>query len=308
MNWLRRVIVFSTLILFFWGSERFVHQRTEGFTLLNIWDSYSFDPKWEPSSAQNWEKASIALNQKFYFLRAGGQNYAFISEDKNYVLKVTKYKRMRIPIWIEPLPLPKRLAGFREKKIEKKKRILDATFASYLIAFDHLRDFSGIVYLHLNQTDDLDQKLVLVDLLGVEHPIDLDRHAFILQKKGTLTFAYFDNLIVEKSEEKAKVMLEKITRYVAHRISLCIEDHDIGFGTNFGILDDEPFQLDIGSLRFNPGFTTPEAFCSKLSESMEDLRVWLRCTHPNLLKAVDESISQIQKERMSGVTSFYPTL
>jgi hypothetical protein len=305
MKWPYRFFLFILVALFFWGSERFVHQITEGFTLLNIWDSYSFDPKWEPSHHQDWEIIRPVTLQKYRFLRSGGQNYAFISEDGDYVLKVTKYKRMRIPVWIEPIPLFSPLLELKERKIAKKKKILDLTFDSYLIAFNSLSDFSGIVYLHLNKTSHLKQTLILVDLLGIEHSIDLDNYAFILQKRGKLTFKYFDDLMFEGEVEKSKEMLRKMVRYVAHRISLCIEDHDIGFGTNFGVLDDKPFQLDLGSLRFNPSFASEAKFTHKLNESLEDLVVWLKCTHPSLIPTLEDEVASLSAERIYVPISFY---
>lgn len=305
MKWRYQFFLFAIVPLFFWGSERFVHRITEGFTLLNIWDSYPFDPNWEPSYYQDWEKIRPATEQKYRFLRSGGQNYAFISEDGNYVLKVTKYKRMRIPIWIEPIPLFSPLLELKEKKMAKKRKVLDLTFNSYLIAFESLTDFSGISYLHLNKTSHLNQKLTLVDLLGIEHSINLDDHAFILQKRGKLTFEYFDDLMYQGDIKKSEEMLRKIVRYVAHRISLCIEDHDICFGTNFGVLDDKPFQLDLGSLRYNPTFASEAGFTYKLSESLEDLVKWLKRTHPSLMPILQDEVELLSKERAYGPISFY---
>lgn len=308
----RKLLVILIYMSFFslaiWSAERFCHSQTGGFTLLNITDPRPNNPRWEVRKPEVKELLRIKkiLNQEFTLMFPGGQNYAFLSQDDQYVLKITKHKRMRVPLWAQKLPLPPALEKRREKTKQKKQQLFESTFDSYIIANQYLHEFCGIEYLHLNKTDYLKQKLILVDWLGVKHKIDLDQYEFILQKRCILTHAYIDQLILDHKEQQAKEAILKLVRYVAYRISLGIEDHDICYGTNFGFYQGEPFQLDIGSLRFNPSYLTFDVFKTKIKQSTNNLRQWLSSKHPALVSYLDELTESIIEERKSGPISYKP--
>ncbi|MBI5274255.1 MAG: hypothetical protein HY860_04290 [Chlamydiales bacterium] len=305
-KYIRRILELAIFCLVFWRVDRFCHSITQGFTLLNIQDPHPYDVRWEVPKPCDKDLKQIKhlLDQPYTLMKTGGQNYAFLSKDSQYVLKVTKHKRMRIPIWMSPLPLPAKLDEKREVKIAKKKRTFDSTFNSYMIASEYFKEFNGIVYLHLNKTDYLHQTLTLVDKIGIAHPVNVDDYEFILQKRGILTYPYIDQLMIDNNVEKAQDAIKQVLRFFAYRISLNIEDHDISFGSNFGFLNDRPFQLDLGSLRFNESFANFDFFEYKLHESCSELKEWLERNHPMLVPTYEKTIAELIQERKNGPIIF----
>ena len=112
-------IKFFLFLLLFFGVERLCHRATDGFALVNI-----YSPKGSDHGLQTDFPLSISnvnLDQPFYYLNSGSQSYVFLSNDGQTILKFFKFQHMRIPPWIEYLPLPSSLAEKRAKKREKKK-------------------------------------------------------------------------------------------------------------------------------------------------------------------------------------------
>ena len=274
--------------------ERTCHKITQGFSILNIQDSNPFDPRWEVASNCDLESVRKILSQPYRIIHAGGQNYAFTSEDGNYVLKITKHKNMRVPIWARVIPsLPAPLEAMRERSMAKKKRVFEATFTSYVLAKKLLEPFCGIVYMHLNKSDNLKAETTLIDFIGNRYVVNLDEHEFILQVRGVTTFKYLDGLIEKGQTEKVKEAIAKLLHYASHRIRLGLEDHDFILRKNFGFYNDEPLQIDIGSLRENPTFRNHNMFVLKMNELKDQLIHWAENSHPELVDEISERVSEM---------------
>lgn len=68
------------------------------------------------------------------------------------------------------------------------------SFQSYKIAFEKLKEASGLLYLHLNHTTDLKKQVHLVDHLGSSYQVNLDDVAFLIQKKREPLFRNIGNI------------------------------------------------------------------------------------------------------------------
>ncbi|MCI5051766.1 MAG: hypothetical protein MRY21_01355 [Simkaniaceae bacterium] len=261
--------------------------------MINITDPHPYDKRWDSGAPTPEKLAEVReiLSQKFYFLAPGGQSYAFRSADDQYVLKLTKHKRMRVPIWANWMPLPDFLEKRRQKTADKKKCIFDATFKSYMIAEKYLPEETGIVFLHLNKSNYLKQKITIVDKIGIEYEINLDDFEFIIQRRAILTYPYFDQFMLEGKVDRVKTGIRKLLHYLVERSKKGVEDHDLCFGTNLAFLNDEPFQLDLGSLRINESFKSPEVYKAKLLEAIVEFRQWLEECYPELIHYFDETVA-----------------
>lgn len=296
----------AVAIVLFLVVERLCHKVTQGFSLLNITDPHPFDERWEIAkkpSEEELKEIKTALNQPYKIVNAGGQNYAFASKDNKYILKITKHQNMRVPIWARSVPLPHFLEKRRVKTKIKKKHIFDQTFKSYMIAEKHLAPYSGIVYLHLNKTGHLHTTVPITDFIGNTYLLNIDDYEFILQKKGTLTFDYLDTLIKTGQMQNAKEALQALLYYTAYRINLGLEDHDSALYKNFGFYEGTPFQIDIGSLRFNETLKNPGMFAVKLEEVAGQLREWAEKSHPELFSYIQEISSEINRQKEEGTLS-----
>ncbi len=172
----------------------------------------------------------LYLQQKFYLRDQGGQSYVFVSADENYVLKF--FKDMPRP-WLA-------LASYQKKKLGKLKRTLNG----YQLAFNHLREDTGLLSLHLSPTAS-PLLTTLVDRLGIEHAIDLSSTYFVLQRKAA------------PLPDFSAATVSQISRLVKKRASAHIADHDPRLQANLGWIDNRPIFIDPG--RFvEDGSASPE--------------------------------------------------
>ncbi|MFI5335070.1 MAG: hypothetical protein ACHQT8_07955, partial [Chlamydiales bacterium] len=169
--WKKRV--FNTVLLLgsFIALERFCHTQTRGFSLQNI---YPADKLPLGSGCGILPDCS----QPFTFLDSGLEFYAFLSADKQHVLKFFKQHHVKQADFLAKCsPL------FNNLKREKRER-LKGSFASCKIAFEELQEETGLLYLHLAKTDENLPIVTLIDKLGIAHRVALDELPFLAQKRA----------------------------------------------------------------------------------------------------------------------------
>ena len=126
------------------------------------------------------------LDQPFDYLARGAQAYVFASRDGKTVIKFFRVYHLMPPLWMTCLNFPLPLQPYKIAKMIRKREGLKRDFQSYKIAFEELKEETGVLYVHLNKSDDLKKKLIIHDKIGIAHEVDLDRMEFIVQKKSLL--------------------------------------------------------------------------------------------------------------------------
>ena len=116
---------------------------------------------------------------------------------------------MRRPFW-KWVPSLWFERGRRAKKIWKKEYKLQRDFESYRMAFDELKEETGLVLVHLNPTDWIGKEIMISDKSNVKHAIALDRFNFILQRRADLVYPTIDRLVGEGNIDGAKQALSSI--------------------------------------------------------------------------------------------------
>ncbi|QVL56807.1 MAG: hypothetical protein KFB93_05330 [Simkaniaceae bacterium] len=227
------VITFSLLLLF--GCE-----RPKGFTLKKITSYYEPSDRWDAFNTLSDETLLKIFNQTYSYLGSGNHTYAFVSEDGNYVMKFFKQKHMRIQ---SPL--------LSKDRIEKRKKEREESFSSYKIAFDYLREETGLLYLHLNKTDFLKVTLMLIDQKGAPTLVNLDEMEFLIQKKGVLALQHLGALIDQGAYDETLAHVRSLLNVVAKRNQMGIYDKDLQFYKNFGFLDNKAIEIDIGEFKLD---------------------------------------------------------
>jgi hypothetical protein len=235
------------LILFFvlfFAIERFCHWQTGGFQIHKIMSPISFE--WEEPPLSIDERANIEkiLDQPFFYLGRGTQTYAFESSDGLTVLKFIKHTR--------------------------KKR-LKTLFSSCQLAYEKNKKESGLIYAHLQAKPVWNKKVKVIDNIGIEHAIDIDQTTFLLQKKAQPLCSHLD--------------YSTLTAFVSHVQSRCknrIANHD-AVERNYGIVDGEVIDIDVGSLYPLRGLRQKQIFYELLP-----LRAYLQQNRPDLLTYFDE--------------------
>lgn len=280
-------IKFLLFLLLFFGVERLCHRATDGFAMVNVYPPKGNYSRWE--TEEPFPSQEISLDQPFYYLDSGSQSYVFLSEDGETVLKLFKFQHMRIPPWIDLLPLPNSLAGKRDKKRSKKWDVLERTMSSYQIAFENMRQETGILYF----SSSLGEKVRIYDKIGKKHVVDLSRTPFVLQKRASLVYDTIDQWVASGQIEKAEQGMRDLLQLALLRCKKGIFDKDPDFSTNFGFVKDHPVQIDVGRLSLDEKEKNPEIYQDEMVRITRDFQHWIAQNHPELLPSFEEEIEKI---------------
>lgn len=215
------------------GTLWFSNHKSYGFSVSKITSSLPFNPKWVTNPPPPDLKQKL-FGQRYRYLASGAQLFAFASEDGKYVIKFFRMKHL----------IPSFNHYFRPEKKKHREENLNIIFQAYKMAYDDLKEEAALVYLHLNKTADLQTTLTVIDKLGRQHFINLDKTEFIVQEKAELIFPHLSKLDVEKRKEAIEAMLSLVQR----RIDKGYADDDKAISHNYGFVGDRPIHLDIGRI------------------------------------------------------------
>lgn len=231
------------------------------------------------------------LNQKYYYIDKGAQSYAFMSEDHQYVLKFFKFKHLK-PHWlIEILPSISPFNHFKEHTRIRKQRKLAGVFEGYEIAYEHNKEGSQLIFLHLTPTDYLKQTTILLDKLGREHQIDMDKVVFLIQKKGEplrdrLRLALNEGNIQSAQQDLSLILNMYITEYQKG-----IYDRDHGVLQNTGLIDSQPFHLDVGKISKNDRMKEVNYFKKDLELVIWKIDLWIKANYPDYYSTISDYLA-----------------
>lgn len=287
-----KLIIKSVLLLsalFF--IKNFCEKQTQGFTITSISSNRSFDKKWAAHSLSPPEEYEFqrALEQTYLYYDSGGQSFVFLSENGDYAIKFFKQRYFHIPQWLHYVPVPL-LQKYKAKKARGRIEKLKRDFTSYKIAFDEMQEETGIVYLHLNKTTDLNKKLTIKDLLNIEHRIDLDEFDFVIQKRAELAYDYINRTMLQGNVKEAKKAITNIIELIIRYSQKGCYDRDPNIRTNCGMLDNKPILIDVGKLIKDEEMKTREKINEVLLEICQPFNAWLQRRHPILAVYLEEEL------------------
>lgn len=294
------VLYLSTTIFAFLVIERLTHLATDGFAIVRIFneDMPLFDQS-KPSKAPFEEKLKVQkfFSQPYYYYDCGGQSYIFISEDEKYILKFFKFHHMRIPPVLKKILLPQKLDLYRKNKIKQKNDTLKETFESYKIAYNLLKKQTGLLYLHLEKTENLNINIHIVDKIGIHFDINADDLAFAIQKKGVLAYKHIESFMKQHKKQKAEACIKSLLDLLALRLQKGIGDKDVNFKTNFGFIDNSAAQIDVGRFYLDRNKKKEEAYIEEILHTTQDFRNWIKKKYPELLCSFDRKIQSLIDEQ-----------
>ncbi len=285
---LLKVILFVVL---FCGVERFCHKQTGGFSLRKIL------PRQQAEGAglqgKELQEVESLLNQPFHYFAKGGQCYIFASADGSVVIKFFKQHHMHFWNWLEAVPLPGFVDGYRKHMLSKHQhQSSDFVFESCRLADERFKERTGMIYLHVNRTDCFKKKLLIVDKLGIEHQLDPNEVDFAVQKRAeVLSHKKLKRLIKEKKFEMAKQCIDSLVDLIAERSKKGIKDLDPNFRSNFGFLGEKAIEIDIGS--YQNDNSIPMAYKTEVIHQTRDLKEWLNKRNAELARYLDETIEAL---------------
>lgn len=253
-------------VLLYAGMEQLIEKQTRGFGVSRIQakDLGAFAPCAAPSSSDA-EKNQVKelLRQPYHLIGSGSECFAFLSEDGTTVIKFFKLDVMR-PVYIKrtlfsndyskyadscvkyrPTGLLwdlwlKRLWGMREYRIQR-------SFGSIQIAYDSLREETGLLYIHLNEGEEFESPLTLYDGSHIAHQIDLNTTRFVLQRRAIPLPQYLDSLTNDKQAQES---INALLNLICTRCMRAIQDRDME-PRNFGYIEGRAIEIDTGSFSKN---------------------------------------------------------
>jgi hypothetical protein len=163
-----RYLKFTVFFILFYVVSLFCEKETEGFSIRRI----NAAPPLPFTNHGNALVTKEILKQPFYYLARGGQSFVFVSEDQKYVIKFFKNSPNAF------VPLKK----IPHKKISKLIRDIEG----YLLAFERIPEESGLIFLKLDTENAFDQTVNLVDKLGIQHQLPLQKTLLQYRKRGSL--------------------------------------------------------------------------------------------------------------------------
>ncbi len=285
----------------------FCEARTDGFTVLGVSSNRSVNPAWDVHPLTDVERQELdqALGQKYHYLARGNQAFAFLSEDGRFVLKFFKQKLFEPHIALKAVPTSWLQEGKSAKKVWKKGYKLQRDFESYRLAFDELKEETGLVLVHLNRSGWIQKRVAVVDKLNIEHLIDLDRFDFIIQKRADLVYPTIDRLMADGNVDGAKEALSSILKMFVSRCQKGIDDSDPDLDKNFGFIDGKAIQIDIGRFtRYPQKVKFHERHLANLRELQEvkpplikdTFKAWLSSNYPDLFDHFDHEYLTLCEE------------
>ena len=264
--------------------------RVQGFALKKIHSNHPYNPKWdiENSTELNILVEKI-LNQPFFYLGSGNSCYAFVSKDEKYVLKFLKQKRMDSQNW-------KNILLFKKNEIQRKNQVREDSFTSYKIAYEELKNETGLIFLHLNKTNNLKKKVAITNQKGQIYQLNIDDMEFFIQKKASIGYSSIETLIKTERIDNAMDNIYSLLSFIVKRGKMGIADDDMQFFKNFGFIGDQPIEVDIGEFRKNPMQKNPDVIKKEILEVSKQLIVWISEHHPILLPQVETQIQKVVDE------------
>lgn len=272
------------------GVARFCHFKTEGFRTTKIQNNtFEIEELATPQvNAKEEERVKGILSQPFTYLARGKQSFVFVSEDGKTVLKLLNnhYQwQIRAYSMLPEMPWKRENLSYLQKKMKE-------TCQSYLLAHSQMREETGVFFLHLKKTDQLKQRVKIIDKLGIAHEIALDKTAFILQEKATLAYSQFETWIDKRELSAAREGISSLVALLKTRFEKEISDKDPLIRTNIGFIAGKAHFLDLGPFSKNFTQKTPIEKGQELQKITHSFRGWLAEKEPSLAQFLDEELSK----------------
>jgi len=245
MRYLKLIVFF----ILFYVISLFCEKETDGFSVRRI----NATPPLPFSNHGNTLLTEEILKQPFHYLARGGQSFVFVSEDQKYVIKFFKNSPNAF------VPLKK----YHTKKINKLIRDIEG----YLLAFERIPEESGLIFLKLDTEKAFDQTVTLVDKLGIQHQLPLQKTLFAIQKKGEPLYSYL------KHVGNVQAVFDSLRALMEIRRSHAIDDTDSHLAQNLGFIDGKPCFLDPGKFVNAP---------IQKAEYPEKFVTWVKINYPEV--------------------------
>jgi hypothetical protein len=291
---LKEVVIALILFLCSCGTTKHVAQHSrqnQGFKTSQIYTGAGPTvSRLTPKKYKSNQLLRQLFKQEFTYLGKGMQILAFLSADGEYVLKLCRYNPFK-PHWASYYPI--RL--FYPAPHQQWMNHLEKDFKSYRLAYESLRNETGLVHLHLQQTRGQYPTVVLHDKLGHAWKVDLDEVYFIVQKRADWIIPTLDKLLKEGNMDQARQRLAQLFDMIAARCQKGIKNRDFHFYRNSGFLSDQAIDIDVSQFEYDEAAKKPEMMSYLIRRNLDEgLLQHVKETHPQLIPLIEEQLNRLK--------------
>ncbi|KIC71371.1 hypothetical protein [Candidatus Protochlamydia amoebophila] len=290
-----RLSLIFLMVMAVYGLGRGYFYLTGGFTLANITSNFPFNPQWEVKSFPAEEQIQFLpiFDQPYHYLGKGCQSYVFLSEDGRYVIKFFKYQRFRLQPWLLYAPPLPAIIQYRKEKEKKKWDKLDGFVKSWKVAFENLKQETGLIFVHLNKTENLQKQLVIYDKIGRRHQIDLDQMEFCVQCRATMLCDKLLEFKSQKQDQQAKLLIVNLLKLILSEYHRGLADNDHALMQNTGVVNEMPIHIDVGQFVKNEVIKDPTVYHQELFTKTYKFKIWLNENYPELASFLEAQLKEI---------------
>ena len=245
---------------------------------------YEEDPCWNVTVApEKIAQVNKIFDQHFYPIGHGKQSTAFVSNDGQYVVKFLLQKPLAVKPQFLKIPDIFPLTLFKKYKVDQKVKRKQELFYAFMISYHIAPEQTGVFYVHLNATDNLFKKPLVVD--PSENPVIInpDITQFIIQKRASHIKPTIIDLMCEGRVAQAKDRVDQVLMLLFEAAKKGIVDADTGLirNNNIGFLETRAIYVDTGKLRLKKDQLTKKDFIKDLKR-VKPFYKWLQAYYPEL--------------------------
>lgn len=271
------------------------------FSVGSIQSTFAPNPLYDVKNSPELDTFFYVVSQQqFNWLGRGAQALAFESQDGRYVLKLFQLARLRSAD--EALPFWKRWFS-KDAEAKQKERLehREEIFSSSKQCFEELQDETGIVYVHLNRTDNKIKGIKLVDRFGQSHRIRGDDACFVVQKKAQYLIPTITQLMDAGQVDQAKARVSQLLDllFVMAKKGFVDNDDALIRNNNIGFTKDRAVYIDTGHLVKDQTLDIANRMRYEFRVRLDPFEKWLDWTYPEVASYFRLCKTQILTECVS---------
>lgn len=273
----------------------FWKKHNDGFVIDRVYTKLPNSPEWEiPLSNEKRQEVNEILAQPYTYLDHGFQVYAFESRDDKYVLKFLRHQRLHPPVLYDWLPDCSFVRDLKAKKCQKRSDRVKLLFESLQLAYTHIPEETGLIYVHLNKTKNQFKEAFVVDRAQNEYSVPLDDTEFVLQHKAMRVKPTIKGLMKSGRVAEAKVRINQLFDLLKTTAQKGILDTDGALinKNNIGFIHDRAIYIDVGRFVFKESIKDKERFAYDLRR-LKPFYKWLVSNYPPLAAHFDRQQKKV---------------
>lgn len=235
-----------------------------------------------PTLEQKLELQAI-LNQPFSYLGHGHQTYVFSSQDNQYVLKFFRIHRFKPSMLTQSLAYLPGLQKWTDKREKSRQFRLERIFKGHQTAYLYDRENSGLLYVQLQPSQNLNLQVKVINWLGFSSPINLDEVPFVVQKRARPTKHVLEELLAKGDIAGVQERLQQIIQMYKNEYQKGILDTDHNVIYNTGFVGNQPIRIDVGRLTYDEKIKDPAIYEADLDRIVNKRMLgWLKRHYPEV--------------------------